>query len=226
MISKTTETRSCVSLTPFRKINILHFCPKASQENISTVGVSMKRVLWMLSVVTLLAGTAYAQEQAQTPPPTAQQAPPGTTEGKQLSELLSWMVGQWEGKGIAQGDREFVARMTVTSELDGTAVMLHRESMSPDGAAASTKEIMIVGYDGTTKKIVGTIYRSNNVIGLYVGELKQNGIVFSAATAQPGYVDRREFRLNPDGTVLFTIEGATPGKEVSRLVEITFQKRS
>ena len=92
--------------------------------------------------------------------------------------------------------------------------------------AGGLKELIIVGFDGTTKKIVATVYDNKNTIALYVGELKTNEVVFSAATAQQGYVSRRIFKLMPDGGLSFVIEGATPGKEVSKLVEINFKKKS
>ena len=84
----------------------------------------------------------------------------------------------------------------------------------------------LIGLDGTTKKVVATLYDNKNRIALYVGELKQNEIDFSLATAPQGYVDRRIFRQLPDGGLNFVIEGATPGKEVSKGVEINFKKKS
>ncbi|HSE41324.1 MAG TPA: hypothetical protein VLH08_11225, partial [Acidobacteriota bacterium] len=153
-------------------------------------------------------------------------APPAPTSSQTLPELLNWMVGEWEGEGISRGEREFIGKLSSVSELDGTAVLIRRESANKEGISGGMKELMIVGFDGTTKKIVATVYDNKNSIGLYVGELKTNEIVFNAATAQQGYISRRIFKLMPDGGLSFVSEGATPGKEVSKLVEINFKKKS
>jgi hypothetical protein len=136
------------------------------------------------------------------------------------------MIGEWEGEGIARAEREFIGKLSTMPELDGTALLIRRESTTKEGLSGGLKELMIVGFDGTTKKIVATVYDNKNSIALYVGELKTNEVVFSAATAQQGYVSRRIFKVMPDGGLSFVIEGATPGKEVSKLVEINFKKKS
>jgi hypothetical protein len=183
----------------------------------------MKKVACIF-IVSLLASIAYSQ----TPPaPPAQTAPPARPASEQtLPELLSWMIGEWEGEGIARAEREFIGKLSTMPELDGTALLIRRESTTKEGLSGGLKELMIVGFDGTTKKIVATVYDNKNSIALYVGELKTNEVVFSAATAQQGYVSRRIFKVMPDGGLSFVIEGATPGKEVSKLVEINFKKKS
>jgi hypothetical protein len=184
----------------------------------------MKKFILFTALLSAFAISGFAQTgtpaQSTTPPPAAT-----NTSDKPLTEVLSWMMGQWEGEGISR-DQQFIGRLNVSPDLDGTIIQITRESMSKnEKVAGGLKEIMLVGLDGTTKKIVETLYDNKNRIGLYVGELGQNEIVFSLATAQPGYVDRRIFRLLPDGGLAFVIEGAAPGKEVSKLVEINFKKK-
>lgn len=188
----------------------------------------MKKLTTFVAV-SLLAALGYAQTQSPTPPPAspAPTAPAPAEAGKTLPELLSWMIGEWEGDGVSRGEREFIGKLSVMPELDSTAVLVRRESATKgENLAGGLKELMIIGYDGTTKKIVATVYDNKNTIALYVGELKTNEIVFSVATAQQGYVNRRVFRLMPDSGVSFIIEGASPGKEVSKLVEINFKKKA
>jgi hypothetical protein len=188
----------------------------------------MKKSIYLI-VLMLLASVIYAQTPpAQPAPPTtpAQTAPPPNTSGKTLPELLSWMMGEWEGDGTSRSEKEFIGKLSVIPELDSTALLIHRESTTKEGLTGGLKELMIIGYDGTTKKIVATVYDNKNTIALYVGELKSpNELAFNSATAQQGYVSRRTFKTMPDG-LSFVIEGASPGKEVSKVVEINFKKKS
>jgi|GEM_PF-3575991 len=169
----------------------------------------------------IFASFAFAQTPAQQPTQSAPVAP-----AKPLGETLEWLEGQWEGEGLISGDQEFVGTMTGSRELDDEAILLMRESMSKTlSQAGGRKEIMVIGFEGTTKKIVMTLHTSNNYIGIYSGELKDHEIVFTLATNQQGYVNRRSFKLLPGGGMSFIIEGATSGKTVSKLVEINFKKK-
>lgn len=184
----------------------------------------MKKFLLFLGI-TAFSSFVFAQTGAK-PSSSTPAAPAAPTANQPLPDVLNWMVGQWEGEGVSH-DQQFVGRMTVAPQLDGTILMITRESLSKtSNVAGGLKEIMLIGMDGTTKKVVDTLYDNKNRIALYVGDLKQNEIVFSLATAQQGYVDRRTFRRLPDGGLTFIIEGASPGKEVSKVVEINFKKKS
>jgi hypothetical protein len=179
--------------------------------------MKQKTVFLMLMV---FASFAFAQAQQPT-----QSAP--ATGSKPLAETLDWLVGNWQGEGLMSGDQEFVGTMKGTRELDDEAIVLMRESMNKAGGlAGGRKEIMVIGYEGTTKKVVMTLHTSNNFIGIYTGELKDHEIVFTLATNQAGYVDRRSFKQLPDGGVSFIIERGAPGKNVSKLVEINFKKKA
>jgi hypothetical protein len=182
----------------------------------------MKKSIYLV-ILMLLAPVIYAQ----TPPAPAAPAAAPIPSGKTLPELLNWMMGEWEGEGTSRSEKEFIGKLSVIQELDATAVLMHRESTTKEGLTGGLKELMIIGYDGTTKKIVGTVYDNKNTIALYVGELKsESELVFNSATAQQGYVSRRTFKTMPDGSLSFVIEGAAPGKEVSKAVEISFKKKS
>ena len=182
----------------------------------------MKRLILLL-LATLFVATGFAQ--TPTPPP-AGTAPTGSTSVTLLADVLGFVVGTWEGEGVSRGEHEFVGKMTATTELEGNAILVRRESMNKAGGpSGGLQELLLIGYDGSTKKIIGTLYDNKNSILLYVGEAKDKEIVFSLATSTPGYVSRRIFRLNPDGTLVFQVEGATPGKEVSKMVEINFKKK-
>lgn len=186
----------------------------------------MKKRIYLI-VLMLLASMVHAQ----TPPPAAAPptapAPAPAASGKTLPELLGWMIGEWEGEGTSRSENQFIGKLSAIPELDATAVLLHRESTTKEGLTGGLKELMIVGYDGTTKKIIATVYDNKNTIALYVGELKSDTeLVFNSATAQQGYVSRRTFKIMPDGRLSFVIEGAAPGKEVSKVVEINFKKKS
>jgi hypothetical protein len=192
----------------------------------------MKKNIYLIALM-LFASAIYAQ----TPPaPPSQSAPAATpapapgapsTSGKTLPELLSWMIGEWEGEGTARAENQFIGKLSAVPELDATAVLIHRESTTKEGLTGGLKELMTVGYDGTTKKIVATVYDNKNTIALFVGELKTpTELVFNLATNQQGYVARRTFKSMPDGGLSFVIEGAAPGKEVSKIVEINFKKKS
>ncbi|MCI0445773.1 DUF1579 domain-containing protein [bacterium] len=186
----------------------------------------MKKSIYLI-ILMLLAPLVYAQTPPAQPAPPATPAPAASTSGKTLPELLNWMMGEWEGEGTSRSEKEFIGKLSVIQELDATAILIHRESTTKEGLTGGLKELMIVGYDGTTKKIVGTVYDNKNTIALYVGELKSaNELAFNSATAQQGYVSRRTFKSMPDGALSFVIEGAAPGKEVSKAVEINFKKKS
>jgi hypothetical protein len=178
--------------------------------------MKQKTVFLMLMV---FASFAFAQAQQPT------QSAPATT--KPLADTLDWLTGNWGGEGLMSGDQEFLGTMKGTRELDDEAIVLMRESMNKAGGlSGGRKEIMVIGYEGTTKKIVMTLHTSNNFIGIYTGEMKDHEIVFTLATNQPGYVDRRSFKQLPDGGVSFIIERGAPGKNISKLVEINFKKKA
>ena len=180
----------------------------------------LRRILFPLVVFLFACSMQVLADQPQT------SAPPAT-ENKMLSDSLAWMIGEWQGAGTTNGGHEFMAQLSITTELDHTALLLRRESMNKAGGpSGGLKELMVIGFDGTTKKIVGVTYDTNNNIALYVGELQDKQIVFNSAVAQPGYVLRRTFHLKDDGTVDFFTETGSPGKEVTRVIEINFKKKS
>ena len=194
------------------------------------LGESMKKLI-LLFVVLLFSGLVFAQTTQQTQPATPPKpaaAPPADTSEKPLAEVLSWLIGDWEGEGVSPGEREFIGKMSVSVQLDNQALLISRESMNKAGGpSGGTKELMVIGIDGTTKKIVLTLNASNNFIGIYSGELKSpNEIAFNLVTSKPGYMDRRSFKLLGDGGLSFVIERAAPGKELSKMVEINFKKKS
>jgi hypothetical protein len=204
-------------------LGIIQAYQKASQENISVYGDLMKKLIFTFAI---LAFSSFVFAQGTTPnaaPPAANQA-----VNRPLPEVLGWMVGQWEGEGVAR-DQQFVGRMTVVADLDNTILIITRESLNKDQTiAGGLKEKMMVGVDGTTKKIVETIYDNKNHIALFLGELKQNEIDFSPIPGQlqPGYASQRIFRLLPDGGLTFSIQEASPGKPLTKTVEINFKKKS
>ena len=177
----------------------------------------MKQKSLMFLFMIILAGFAFAQ-----PTQPTQTAP---AETKPLAETLSWLEGNWEGQGIMSGDQEFTGTLSGKPELDGEAVILTRESVGKT-QQAGLKEIMLIGFEASTKKIILTLLTSKNSIGIYTGELKDHEITFTLATAQQGYVDRRSFKQLPDGGISFIIERGTPEKAVSKVVEINFKKKS
>lgn len=183
----------------------------------------MKRI-FLLLIMAFVATVGFAQNEPAPPPAPAPAASPEPV--KLLADVLGFMAGNWEGDGISRGEHEFIGKMGVTSELEGNALLVRRESMNKAGGpSGGLQEMMIIGYDGTTKKIVGTVYDNKNNIYLYVGESKDNEVVFSLATAPQGYVSRRIFKMLPEGVLSFVMEGASPGKEVSKMVEINFKKK-
>jgi hypothetical protein len=183
----------------------------------------------LILLLMFLTGFAFAQ----TPPSQTQPAPAAPpaqatapiSSSQPLAEVLEWLSGKWEGQGVMAGDQEFVGTLEGSKELDDQAILLIRESMSKAGIAGGRKEIMVIGFEGSTKKIVMTLHTSGNFIGIYTGELKGNEIIFTLATAQQGYTNRRSFKLLPDGGLSFIIQGGAPGKAVGKLVEINFRKK-
>jgi hypothetical protein len=171
----------------------------------------------LIGLFMILTGYVFAQTPTQT-------TESSSTELKPLADTLSWLEGNWEGQGVMAGDQEFTGTMTGMRELDDEAIVLKRESMTK--TQVGRKELMVISYEATTKKIVMTLITSNNYIGIYTGELKDHEIVFTLATNQEGYVNRRSFKQLPDGGISFVIEGASPGKNISKLVEINFKKKS
>lgn len=188
----------------------------------------MKRLM-IFVVLTILAGYTFAQNPPpQQPAPSSQTAPGSPTDvtGKSLRDLLGWTVGEWEGEGVSRGEREFIGKLSAQFELDDEGLLFKRESMNKEGGpSGGLKELMLIGFDGTTKKIIMTLYSNKNFIGLYVGEIRGNDVVFNSTTAQAGYTDRRTFRRLPDGSISFFTEGAAQGKPVVKLVEINFKKK-
>jgi hypothetical protein len=186
----------------------------------------MRRILIFL-VLTLFAGNVFAQSTTQPPATTGQTKPASPAPGQTLKDSLGWMLGEWEGEGVSRGEREFIGKMSVNPELDDEALLLRRESMNKEGGpTGGLKEMMLIGVDGTTKKIILTLYTNKNYISLYVGEVKGDDVVFNSTTAGAGFTDRRTFRRLPDGSLSFFTEGGGPGKPVAKLVEINFKKKT
>src|SRR5574339_108470 len=119
-------------------------------------GVSMKKSIYLIVLMSLLS-TVYAQTPPAPPAAPTAPAPAPTTSGKTLPELLAWMMGEWEGEGTSRSENQFIGKLSAIPELDSTALLIHRESTTKEGLTGGLKELMIVGYDGTTKKIVGTV---------------------------------------------------------------------
>jgi hypothetical protein len=178
----------------------------------------------------LMIFTSFAFAQTQTPPAAT---PPATTpapvsEDKPLAGVLSWLIGQWEGEGVMSGDQEFLGTMKANKELDDQAIVVLRESMNKAGGpSGGRKELMVISYEGSTKKIILTLHTSNNFTGIFTGEYKNNEILFSLAIPAPqaGFVNRRSFKMLPDGGLAFIIESGAPGKAVGKVVEINFKKK-
>lgn len=145
-------------------------------------------------------------------------AAPKSAPAPILQETLNWIVASWEGEGV-QGGSAFTSYLDVTPLLDGTVLQINRASSS------GLKEMMLLGYDGSSKKYVGVLYDSRNQIGLFSCELKEKSLDFSQIGLPQGYVSRRTFQLMPDGGILFAIERAEPGQAPAKSVEITFKKK-
>lgn len=174
----------------------------------------------LLLIMIFFSGIVMAQGQS-TPA-----APAAPAAGKPLAEILGFMSGNWEGDGVARGEHAFVGKLTVTSELEGNALLMRRESMNKEGGpSGGLQELMIIGYEGSTKKIVGTLYDNKNNIGLYVGEVSGDQIVLSRTAIAAGYVDRRTIKLLPEGVLSFVGEFGSPEAPVSKVVEINFKKK-
>lgn len=190
--------------------------------------MKQKTIFLLLMLIT---GAVFAQTAAQTQP--APPAPPAAPQAQQitpdrpLAQVLSWLAGKWEGEGVMSGDQEFVGEMEASQELDDQAILITRESANKAGGIqGGRKEIMVIGFEGSTKKIVMTLHTSGNFIGIYTGELRGSEIIFTLATAQQGYTNRRSFKMLPGGGLSFIIEGGSPGKAVGKLVEINFKKKA
>lgn len=173
----------------------------------------------LLLIMIFFSGIVLAQGQTAA-------TPAAPDAGKPLTELLGFMSGNWEGDGVSRGEHAFIGKLTVTSELEGNALLIRRESMNKEGGpSGGLQELMIIGYEGSTKKIVGTLYDNKNNIGLYVGEVSGNQIVLSRTAIAAGYVDRRTIKLLPEGELSFVGEFGSPEAPVSKVVEINFKKK-
>jgi hypothetical protein len=189
-----------------------------------------KKIFLFALAIATCAVFALGDLRAQTPPPApAQTAPPAQASEKPLADTLGWLIGSWEGEGASKGGSQFIGKLDVTAELDETALLVSRESMNKEGGpSGGKKELFLIGYDGTTKKLIGTLYDNKNRIALFAGEVAGEDVVFNLAIPAPqaGYVNRITFRHLADGGVAYFVEEATPGKEVSKVVEINFKKKA
>jgi hypothetical protein len=185
----------------------------------------MKTKFLSLVFALVSSGLVFAQTQTTPAPATA---PAATSAEQPLAQTLNWMVGSWEGEGASKGGSPFVGKLEVTPELDDAALLVSRESMNKEGGlSGGKKELFLIGYDGTTKKVIGTLYDNKSRIALFAGETTGDGVVFNLAipTPQQGYVNRITFRKLPDGGISYFVEEGTPGKEASKIVEINFKKK-
>ena len=185
-----------------------------------------KLFLFAIAVACSFAVVTVNISLAQTPTPAPAQSAPASEP--LLGQTLNWLVGTWEGEGASKGGSQFVGKLEVTPELDDSALLASRESMNKEGGpSGGKKELFLIGYDGTTKKLIGTLYDNKNRIALFAGEIKGDDVVFNLAipAPQPGYVNRITFRRLADGVAYF-VEEATPGKEASKVVEINFKKKA
>jgi hypothetical protein len=189
----------------------------------------MKRQL-LFFLFLVFGSFVFGQTQPPSPktPPSPAAPSSAATDEKPLAEMLNWVVGEWQGEGIMSGNQEFLGTMKATKELDDQAIMIMRESMNKAGGpTGGRKEIMIIGYEGSTKKILLTVHASNNTTTIYSGELKDHEVVFSLVIPAPqaGFINRRAFKMLPDGRLSFYIETGSPEKAVGKAVEINFKKK-
>lgn len=188
----------------------------------------MKNVVIALLLLFALAASAQESDENESPtPPAAAVTAQQNQAERSLADVLSWIIGRWEGEGVSHSERKFIGELSIKTDLDEKVLVFARESRNKEGGlSGGLKEIMILGVDGATKNIVGTMYDNANGIVLYVGKIYDQEIVLEAAVSQPGFVNRRILKLESEDHLSFVIEGATSGKEVSKLVEIHFEKKS
>lgn len=206
------------------------FISNPSEIFISLHGESMEKKLFLFAIAVACSfAVAVEISLAQTPAPTPAPAQSAAASETLLAQTLNWLVGSWEGEGASKGGSQFLGKLDVTPELDDSAVLVSRESMNKEGGpSGGKKELFLIGYDGTTKKLIGTLYDNKNRIALFSGEIKGEDVVFNLAipAPQPGYLNRITFRRLADGGVAYFVEEQTPGKEVSKVVEINFKKKA
>jgi hypothetical protein len=148
----------------------------------------------------------------------SQQASAPKTTSPLVSQTLAWMLGDWEGEGVQNGTA-FSSTLSVTTKLDGTVIQISRSSSS------GLKEMMLLGFDGSSKKYVGVLYDSRNHIGLFECQMKENEIGLNQFGLPQGFQSSRTIKLQPDTKMYFSIDRAEPGQQLSKSVEITYQKK-
>jgi len=171
----------------------------------------MKNTAVIFVFVTILA-TSFLQDAI------SQKASAQKTSEPALSQTLAWLMSDWEGEGVQSGTA-FSSSLSVTTRLDGTVLQINRSSSS------GLKEMMLLGFDGSSKKYVGVLYDSRNHIGLFECQMKENEISLSQIGLPQGFQASRTFRMQPDSKLYFSIDRAEPGQELSKSVEITYQKK-
>lgn len=134
-----------------------------------------------------------------------------------LGQSLSWLVGTWSGEGTQAG-RTFTSRLEISSILDSTAVLAKRSS------SGGYAELMLLGYDSSSKKNVGTLYDNRYHTGLYTCTATDKELICSQVVSVKGYASQRKYQLNGDGTLTFTIERQEPDQQLRKVIEVVFKK--
>lgn len=162
------------------------------------------------------------QNQTPTPAPTqAAPAPPGATgdEANPVMQNLGWMIGTWQGTG-SQNGQTFESTLNIRPQLDGQALLIERSS--PTGY----KEIMVIAYDKTARKVVSTIFTSQNNSGIFIGNIAGDQVTFSQVSSAAGSSSERVYQKDPAGSLQMTIRGADSSGQPKTLLEMTFTKQS
>ncbi len=172
----------------------------------------MKKSFFLI-VLCMVSSMVFAQTTTTTPAP----APAAQSE-KTLADVLGWMIGTWEGEGVS-GTSQLRGKMSISPRVDGAAVLVEREG------GEGKKELWVIGYDATSKKLLAVLYDNRGSVTYFTGDIKENQIDLTLTTQAAGYSKHCQFRLLPEGNVGLMIEGSTPGKPVTKWVELTFKKK-
>lgn len=173
----------------------------------------MKQHVLILFLI-MLVSFVSAQVQEEEPSESGTQK----ISGPYLGRSLNWLVGQWTGEGTQNGVA-FSSNLDVSSILDATAVSLLRDS------SGGYKEMILLGYDSTSKKNVATLYDNRYHTGLYTCTTSEKELKCSQLSSVPGYASQRIYQLAADGTLLFFIERQQPDQKFRKVLEIQFKKR-
>ena len=157
------------------------------------------------------------------------QAPPAGAW--KVFQEFNFVTGSWSGP-VESGGRIGGRVVSFGLEVDGATLGYRATTYYPvkdSQPEARSEEIAKIVYDGARGKYVALVVFSTKAWGIYDAEVRPDGSIrFTArelANLEAGVKSRWTLSRKADGTLLYTLDVAPPGKDFVSYLSATLTKK-